>query len=79
MYLANFGFPDDEALESAGCQGELACMQLDVFPFEFGNVRIERGQIDFFRELFKTIGIQIDAIDIVSHRDIVRSFQHIIF
>ena len=68
MYLANFGFPDDETLESAGCQGELACMQLDIFSLEFGDVHLEGGQIDFSRELFKTVGIQIDAIGIVSHR-----------
>jgi len=31
MYLADFGFSDDKALESPGCQGELACMKSDIF------------------------------------------------
>ena len=54
-------------------------MQFDISQFKLRNVCLERGQIDFAGEFFKPFGIQIDAIDIVSYIDIVRSFQDILF
>lgn len=79
MHLANFGLPDDETLESAGCQGELARVQLDIFLIKFGNIRPEGGQVDFPGEFLEAFGIQFDAVDVVSHKDIVRGFQTVFF